>query len=260
MERHVPNAFPTHPFINHSYSINQTQVRELSPAKRGALLTLSKNLNLSNRKIAQVHGVARETVARVVKRAREAEKALQDRNEAYHLEAQHLRDLWDAENERRPPSRKLKRVWTPDLPYLERGNRSRGGVDWYRYQEDWIKPKLLPFIRQIIAEYGEAFLVLDGAPSHKAWQQKELFNIDGLTVLDWPGNSPDLNQIEPCWYDMKRTVTHRSDVIMRKDTTAKLWEEVWNDLEQEKIEGWCRRMRPHLERCQAQKGDNKFHG
>lgn len=83
-----------------------------------------------------------------------------------------------------------------------------------------------------------------GAPSHAAWQQKELFNIPGLIVLDWPGNSPDLNQIEPCWYDMKRTVTKLSGVVSHKDTTVALWRQVWEELEQEKIGIWCSKMRP----------------
>ncbi|KAL8636356.1 MAG: hypothetical protein Q9228_006235, partial [Teloschistes exilis] len=112
----------------------------------------------------------------------------------------------------------------------------------------------------IMEKYGEAFLVLDGASSHNAKEQKELFSIPGLTVLEWPGNSPDPNQIEPAWYDIKRSITKRGGGVASKAKTIELWEGVWKDLEQEKIEGWTCKMKSHLERCSAQNGDNLFHG
>ena len=59
-------------------------------------------------------------------------------------------------------------------------------------------PRLILFIKEVIKKYSEYYLVQDGAPAYNAWQQNELFEIEGLIVLSWPDNSPDLNQIEPC--------------------------------------------------------------
>lgn len=45
------------------------------------------------------------------------------------------------------------------------------------------------------------------AAAHDSWQVLEDLKIQRLTLLDWPSNSPDLNEIEPCWYWMKSHVT-----------------------------------------------------
>ncbi|KAI4086765.1 MAG: hypothetical protein L6R37_008387 [Teloschistes peruensis] len=67
----------------------------------------------------------------------------------------------------------------------------------YRYACVIYTDETTKSIHDVIEKYGVAYLVLDGAPAHTAWQQDKLFSIQGLTVLQWPGNSPDLNQIEP---------------------------------------------------------------
>ena len=43
----------------------------------------------------------------------------------------------------------------------------------------------------------------DGAPCHKAKRVMALLAMQDLTVIDWLGNSPDLNLIEKKWAQAK---------------------------------------------------------
>lgn len=76
----------------------------------------------------------------------------------------------------------------------------QGGVDCYRYRMEVLRPKLLPFCKQVIEAYGECYLLKDGAASHIAEAKIEEYEIAGLRRNYWPANSPDLNMIEQAWF------------------------------------------------------------
>ncbi len=75
--------------------------------------------------------------------------------------------------------------------------------------------------------YGDADFIFqqDLAPAHTAKGTKSWFNDHGVTVLDWPANSPDLNPIENLWCIVKRKMrdTRPNNADDLKTTVKETW-------------------------------------
>ena len=73
---------------------------------------------------------------------------------------------------------------------------------------------------------------------------KEFFTEYSITVLDWPGNSPDLNPIENLWYVMAKKVQacHPKNKRDLKEAVIRVWNhELTTELHQSLIESMPRR-------------------
>ncbi len=73
--------------------------------------------------------------------------------------------------------------------------------------------------------YGDADFIFqqDLAPAHTAKATKSWFNDHGVTVLDWPANSPDLNPIENIWGIVKMRDTRPYNADELKATVKETW-------------------------------------
>jgi len=62
---------------------------------------------------------------------------------------------------------------------------------------------LLPTVRVTFPE-GGGIIQQDLAPCHTSKMMQKFFKESKLSVLEWPGNSPDLNPIENLWTVIKK--------------------------------------------------------
>ena len=131
----------------------------------------------------------------------------------------------------------------------------KGGIDWYRYQTVILIKKLIPF-----AQFcgPESIVQEDRAPSHVSKYQEQIFMDASVLRMVWCSNSPDLNQIEPCWWWMKRRTT-RKGCPRTKAILTKVWTRCWEkELSQKRIQSWIKRMPRHIAKVIELRSGNEY--
>jgi transposase len=78
--------------------------------------------------------------------------------------------------------------------------------------EKVLEDHLIPFM-QI---HGTTRFLQDGAPCHASKRIKKFLADKAFEVIDWPGNSPDLNPIENCWSYMKEKLKNKDTGSIEK--------------------------------------------
>ncbi|RKK06469.1 hypothetical protein BFJ65_g18666 [Fusarium oxysporum f. sp. cepae] len=191
------------------------------------------------------------------KEKKEAEEAIQAMNA--ELEPV-MKEKWELENGMRRlglrnlPGKKPEWSWKKATGKLMREGK-KGGIDWWRYRQKILIPKLLPFAKECEKERPNTLVQEDRAPAHKHHAQQLLYDAEGVQRLLWCSNSPDLNAIEPAWPWMKRITTKKGAPKNRKEAIRK-WEAAWNDLPQEKIRAWIERIPMHIQKIIELEGGN----
>lgn len=75
-----------------------------------------------------------------------------------------------------------------------------------------LKEKLLPWMESL----GATKFLQDGAPCHTSKKVMSFLRENNVTVMDWPGNSPDLNPIENLWAIMKSKLKKMPNITSLK--------------------------------------------
>ena len=80
---------------------------------------------------------------------------------------------------------------------------------------------LIPFMEI----HGSTHFLQDGAPCHKSKKVMDFLKDKPFEIMDWPGNSPDLNPIENAWNYMKNQLKKKdiSSVPKLTEEIKKLW-------------------------------------
>jgi hypothetical protein len=134
--------------------------------------------------------------------------------------------------------------------------KGHGGVDWYRYQQVILKGKLFPWVNELKTKGLDPIVQEDGAPAHSSKYQQEVFDAWKITRMAWPGNSPDLNAIEPTWFWMKKETTKKG--VKGKNDMKNRWLECWRNLPKEMIQAWIGRIPLHIQRVLQLRGGNEY--
>jgi transposase len=172
-----------------------------------------------------------------------------------------LREEWELANSMSRMGLRNKPGRKPQWRFNEKNGRlvrrGKGGVDWYRYQTEVLRPLLFPFAQKRLAVEPRTVVCEDRAPAHRHRAQDQEYAAVNAKRLPWPGNSPDLNAIEPAWGWLKRRVARDGPCKTRAEAERR-WTEAWWEMPQSEIQRWIERVPLHIGRIIELKGGNNY--
>lgn len=65
---------------------------------------------------------------------------------------------------------------------------------------------------------------------HRARVVKDFVTREGITTLEWPAQSPDLNIIENCWKKMKHEINRNVHNLRTNDDLAAAVRQAWENI------------------------------
>lgn len=114
-----------------------------------------------------------------------------------------------------------------------------GALNADRYIRDILQDHVVPFAPHI----GENFVLMqDNARPHVARCVIAFLNQVGITKMNWPACSPDLNPIEHVWDMLGRRLRSRIPAVQNTEEVKAALIEEWENLPQEMINGVIRSM------------------
>ena len=131
------------------------------------------------------------------------------------------------------------------------GKHGRGGLEFLPKNVTMNSDRYIEILEsKILFRYQNrncSFFMQDGAPCHTSKKSMKWLKRAGVRVMEWPGNSPDLNPIENLWHIMKNKLQDKQ--MKNLDELKAAIMGVWvNEVSPE----YCRALaRSMVSRCQA---------
>ena len=121
-----------------------------------------------------------------------------------------------------------------------------------------LKDGLLPLFTEDL-DKTEFFFMEDGAPCHRAKNAVNWKRQQGLNILPWPGQSPDMNPIENVWHILQQNMHKRSPKPGNKQDLMAALSAEWTNISQDVIDRWIETMGNRIQTlCEKRGGATKY--
>lgn len=128
-----------------------------------------------------------------------------------------------------------------------------GSLTALRYIEEILLPNVVTFAPFI----GENFVLMhDNARPHVAGVVTQFLEEVGITTMNWPARSPDMNPIEHLWDIIKRRIRRRSPPPTNVEQLKTMLFEEWDSVSQDDIQRLIHSMPRRIEALRKARGGN----
>lgn len=134
-------------------------------------------------------------------------------------------------------------------------HRIDGIMDRFQYV-DILTSDLLGTLSDHNLDPADIYFQQDGDSKHRSGHTKGFLNLEGIDLLPWTANSPNMNCIENCWDYVDRMVRNRNPLPKNLDELWDALQEEWYHIDQAYIDKLYDSMPNRVRDCLKAKGQS----